>query len=364
MEKGTVTDWIRFQTGLANGPYPVGRYGDVEAEYHSLAEGPALVDRACRGLIEVKGRDRAAWLHNLTTNEVKNLPPGEGNHAYALNVKGRILFELNLIIRTDSIWLDLDRDALPQAMSHLDRYIITEDVSLADRSDAFVRMGMSGERVKAVLHEWGAGHAAAMPWCGAVDAAWNDSSFVIMRTDFAGPFGVELFVSAPQAVRTWERLTDRSGAARAQPAGHEAVQIRRIEAGLPWPGREIDEECLPAELGRFERSVSYTKGCYLGQEVVERMRTRDVVARRLVGLMGTADFVPQAGAPLHDQQGAPVGKVTSVCQSLLLRHPIALGFVKTASASAGTVLHGRAENGEWPAIVVDLPFVPLPETNQ
>lgn len=335
----------------------VASYGDPGAEYAALTDGLALVDRSYRGLLEVTGADRASWLHNLTTNEVKNLSSGEGNYAFCVNLRGRILFDLNVLVRPECIWLDIDRRYLPIARPHFDKYAIIEDVTVKDRSEEFVRFGLVGDAVKPWLAELGAPQAAAMPWLATADVERPAGPMTVLRHDFCGPFSVELFVPSSQAVAFWQDLLDESNARRAVPVGDDAVQIRRIEAGLPWSRQDITDEYLPAETGQFDRGVSFRKGCYLGQEVVERMRSRGALARRLVGLTLEGDDVPTPPVPLTDDAGRTVGTLTSACRSLTVGSVIALGYVKTDAASTGASLRALYGDREINAVVTDLPFV-------
>lgn len=336
----------------------VGCYGDLDVEYRALTDGPALVDRSYRGLLEVRGADRAAWLHNLITNDVKDLSPGEGQYAFALNLQGRILFDANICVREDSIWIDLDRRILHLARVHLEKYVVTEDVAVSDRSDDFVRFALVGNAAKAVLADMGVRHATTMPWLGTAMMTWDGCAIPLIRHDFCGPVAVELLVPAAHAVAVWRRLSDASRPGRAVPAGEDAVQIRRIEAGLPWPFREITDEYLPAETKQLERAVSFTKGCYLGQEVVERMRSRGVVARQLVGVELEGSLVPPMGAKFKADDDEPVGQVTSACNSVAVGGVIGLGYVKTAHAAVGTCLTVSWEDRSARATVAELPFTP------
>lgn len=364
----------------------------LQSDYQTLLVGPALVDRSYRALLEIGGADRAVWLHNLTTNQVKNLGRGEGNYAFVLNNQGRILFDVNVLVRIDSIWLDLDRCFLETARNHFTKYCITEDVTVVDRSAEFTRFGLVGRQAPSLLTELGVSNAAAMAQLNHVTIGWpianpsrergqpvnpnrdreeSDQSrrreptvIPIIRHDFCGPFAVEWFVPADRASEFRSTLIDRY---RAVPVGDDAVQVRRIEAGIPWPGREITDEYLPAETRQLERAVNYQKGCYLGQEVVERMRSRGVVARQLVGLRldgpialplplgeGRGEGRPQ----VFDPDGKPTGLVTSACHSPALNAPIALAYVKTLSSAVGTNLNITWDGCTAKGVVVELPFIP------
>lgn len=361
--------WDKFVDGLLaertpaatqGGRCVVARYGRIEAEYDALRSGPAVVDRSYRGLLEATGKDRVAWLHNLTTNQVKTLGRDEGNHAFALNVQGRILFDMNVIVQAESVWIDMDRGFLPVARRHFEKYIIMEDVRIADRSDECVRLAFSGNGGERLLAELGAPHAPAMPSLAVTHVTWRDNEIVMLRHDFCGPFGVELFIPAGLAAAFWREMTDETRSRTATPVGDDAVQVRRIEAGIPWPRREIADEYLPAETRELERAVSFQKGCYLGQEVVERMRSRQAVARFLCGLKVEGDVVPAEGAEVRGVDGKRVGEVTSACHSIGLNRVIALGYVKTSSASPGTKVEIVRGDSITSAVVVQLPFVGSP----
>ena len=333
----------------------VGRYGTLESEYRLLGEGPALVDRSYRGLLEITGSDRASWLHNLTTNQVKALGSGEGNHAFALNAQGRIVFDLNVLIRDESIWVDVDRRFLDPANTHFDRYIITEDVAVSDRSDEFVRLGLVGQRSTELLTELGAPRADNLPVLGLAEVSWGEAPMLLFRNDFCGLFGVEMVVPTARAVELWNWLMAAARPASATPVGDDAVQIRRIESGLPWALREITDRYLPAETGQLERAVSSNKGCYLGQEVVERMRSRGALARRLVGLSIKGDSIPPVETPLVDEVGGAVGTLTSSCYSPARGGVIGLGYVKTAHGAPGSAIRASWEGQSVDAVVMELP---------
>ena len=328
----------------------------LEAGYRALETGPALIDRSYRALLEVTGRDRASWLHNLTSNQVKTLGRGEGNYAFALNVQGRILFDLNVLVQAESLWVDLDGRFLAAALKHLNRYIITEDVALKDRSAEFVRLGLAGRDALAILERMGVPHASAMPALGIAESRFGAISLPLIRHDFCGPFAVELFVPSEHAAEVQQGLIRGTVAPPAVPVGEETVQVRRIEAGIPWPGHEITDDVLPAETRQLERAVSYQKGCYLGQEVVERMRSRAVVARQLVGVRIAGPRVPRPGAQLLGEGDKSVGHLTSSCHSMALNGPIALGYVKTASSVVGAELRVVSDDEAFTAVVVELPF--------
>lgn len=330
---------------------------DRGSEYRLVVEGPALVDRGERALFEIGGRDRASWLHNLTTNQVKTLGVGEGNYAFVLNAQGRILFDLNLFVRAESIWIDLDRPFVETAQKHFSKYTITENVTLIDRTDEFSRLGLIGRRSGELLTSLGVGNAAAMASLAQASFSWRNAQIGLIRHDFCGPMGFELFVPVTAIGDFRTALSQGELGQPVARASPDVVETMRIEAGIPWLGREITEEYLPAETRQLERAVSYQKGCYLGQEVVERMRSRNVVARQLVGLRLSGEAAFSAGAPIKTAAGEAMGHLTSVGCSPSLGATIALGYVRTACASPGTTLYLLSDDRPCEAVVTKLPFV-------
>jgi len=337
---------------------PEAGFATLTAEYRTVAAGLAIVDRSCRWLLEVEGADRVEWLHNLTSNQVKMLSPGEGNYAFVLNVQGRILFDINLFIRPDSIWIDLDRRFVETAKKHFSKYTITERVTLADRTAEFSRLGLIGGRSDKLLVSLGVGNATAMASLAQAVFPWRDTHIGLIRHDFCGPLGFELFVPSAFSGDFKTALLEGEFGQSIALVSAETVEVLRVEAGIPWPGHEITDEYLPAETRQLDRAVNYQKGCYLGQEVVERMRSRAVVARQLVGLRLDAPFSSQGEGrgeerpQVLDPEGKPIGQVTSSCHSPMLGCPIALAYVKTALSSPGS----RLTVSDIPATVVDLPF--------
>lgn len=323
-------------------------------------EGASFFNRSDRVLFEIEGKDRAAWLHNLTTNQVKTLQPGEGNYAFVLNVQGRILFDLNLLVRANSIWIDLDRRFVEAAKKHFSKYTITEDVKLTDRTAEFSRIALIGRASGALLGSIGVGNAKAMASLAQTAFRWRDAEIALFRSDFCGPMAFELIVPTVFHGEFLGFLREGGLGQRIDEAPPDLVETLRIEWGIPSPGREITDEYLPAETRQLERAVSHQKGCYLGQEVVERMRSRHVVARQLVGLTLTTDQPPACPTPIRTPSGETVGLMTSACRSERLGSVVALGYVKTAQAEPGRRLLVGDVSNPLEVVVKPLPFAENP----
>jgi folate-binding protein YgfZ len=305
----------------------------------------ALVERA---LVELTGGDRVRWLQGQVSNDVASLATGEGCYATVLTVKGRIVADVHVLAREDRLWLETDaafRDALWQ---RLDRYIVADDVALADASDRFACLALEGARAPEVVAALGV--EAPAPEC-AVDAKVVGRDVVVWAFGFTNEPGFQLLV-APDDVDAVRAALLEAGASRGLVEADAAtLETLRVESGVPALGRELDEEVFPAE-ARLGHAVSTTKGCYTGQEIVERIRSRGAVNYLLVGLRFEGD-PPPPGTELRDAAGKRVGEVTSVARSPEAG-AVGMGYLRRELEAEGTeVVAGGAA-----ARVAALPFVP------
>ena len=305
-----------------------------------------------RGLVVVEGADRVRWLNGMLTNDVAKLAAGRersGCYALLLTRIGRIVADVHVLLREAAFWLETEQQAVAPLLATLGKYIIADDVRLSEATPSWERFALEGPAASAIF-AIAAGEAPGL----APDAA---DRFEIASTPvLAGAWGVsgedalQLFVPAGGGAAVAEALR-RAGAGRGLlEAGEEALEILRIEAGIPRQGRELSEAVLPAEVG-LARAISTTKGCYTGQEIVARMATRGGASHALVGLALAGGTAPAAGAVVSALADR-VGEVTSAALSASAG-AIALAFVRRAHAEPGTVL--RVEGGA--ARVAALPFV-------
>lgn len=300
------------------------RFAAVDLECAAARESAAVIDRSHRGLLVARGDDRKSWLNNLVTNVVSTLGDNEGNYAFATDVKGRTQFDLNVLSLPHELWLDIDLMTVEAAKSHLERYLITEIVELHIASEDFARIGCAGPRADRAAKTLGVSNFSPMAALSSVTI--DESGARLVRHDFLGLPGFELIVPASQAADWWQRMVTDCGAT---PIGVYAAEALRIEAGIPAWGFDIDESVIPPETGQFERGINHNKGCYLGQEIIERMRSFGSLGKRLVRL--TLDSGEGLTTPIRiERNGSHVGRLTS-----LVRHPpgdswIGLGYLRTS----------------------------------
>jgi len=318
-------------------------------------ESAAIFPLADRALLAVSGGDGARFLQGQLTNDVAALDPAgprSGCYALVLTPQGRIVADLHVLARPGEYWLETAATRAAAAAARLEKYVIAADVRIADRSDGWARFAIEGPRARELV-------AAAAP--GAPPGLLPDAcaplriagvEALVAAFGWSGEDALQLFVPVAAAAAAAGALRDAGARVEAEWGDSAALEVLRIEAGIPRAGAELGEEVLPAEARLVERAVSFTKGCYTGQEVVARMHSRARVGHLLVGvaLAGGAPLPAPGAALLH--AGAKVGELTSVTRSPAAG-AIALGFVRAADAEPGTGLD--YEGGQ--ARIVALPFV-------
>jgi folate-binding protein YgfZ len=346
-------------------------FGDPVNEYERARTGCVVFDQSHRGKLELTGPEAARFLHNLTTQDVLNLPPGEGREVFALTAKARVvayglIFHQQTPRGESAYWLNLPPGTAEAALKHLDRYRISEQVEFQDRTHDFAQLHVTGPTAAAVLESMA---GATLPQLKDMKnlqyLLLPLTPFAICRHDLLGLPGFDLFsptAALPEEV--WEQLTpagatwpealwNRLMEAGAAPAGREAFEVMRIEAGTPAFGLDIDENTFAPEVGRAAQAISYTKGCYLGQEPVVMARDRGQVNRALLGLRMNGDPAPHGSLVYRD--GKEIGRVTSSVQSPRLG-PIALAYIRRGSQEPGTAVEVEVEGTRRPAVVSVLPF--------
>jgi len=332
-------------------------YGDSGAEYRLARERAVLFDLSHRGKVEVTGSDAGTFLHNLCSNDIKDLAVGAGCEAFFLTVQARVVGHALISHRLladgrHAFWLDLVPGLAEKLLKHLDRYLISEQVEFTDQTRAFAQFHLAGPEAKAILEQALSDKLPDLAELHHVEKTWGaGATSTIRRHDPLGLPGYDILCPAGQAEGVWRALT----AAGARPAGLQAYEVLRIEGGTPVYGVDIDETNLAPEVGRTDQAISYAKGCYLGQEPVVRIRDLGHVNRTLLGLKVASSKPVPCGARLF-RDGKEVGQVTSSAVSPGLGTAIALAYVRRGSQQPGTPLEVETEGNRWTAEVVSLPF--------
>ncbi|HWM89921.1 MAG TPA: glycine cleavage T C-terminal barrel domain-containing protein [Thermoanaerobaculia bacterium] len=300
----------------------------IEEEYRALREGAGITELSWRGGLELLGPDRLRFLHNYVTCDVKGLAPGMGAYGFFTSPQGRILSDAVLLAQEDRLWVEVDEDQKEPVAAHLRKYILADRVEVRTLDD-----------MRPVLVLGPGAEAVLGTDLSSLDAPWrharitvHGTEVVVQRRGLSGVPAWTLWVSASEAVLLAKRLV----AEGARPVGFEALEVLRAEAGIPRFGQDFGPDNFPQETG-IEEAVSYTKGCYLGQEVVARIHYRGGVQNVLRGLVFDEGEPRQGAALIHD--GREAGRATTVVRSLALNQIVGLG-----------ILHRRVEPGTRVAV--------------
>jgi folate-binding protein YgfZ len=289
----------------------------------------AWLDRA---QVEIGGKDRARLLHGLCTNDIKGLKPGEGCEVFLTDAQGHTIGHGFVFSGPDSLWYDTVPGESERVIRNLDRYVVREDVSFADRSESSKELVVWGpganEKVRDAL-----GGEPPDRELGHRDQDFSGDRVSVRRTSYCGPGSFQLSGSHVVLEVVAERLAKDGVLSRTE----DDVDAARIEAGTPLFGRDITEQNLPQEIDRDSMAISFTKGCYIGQETVARIDSLGHVNRLLRGLKFTGSSPPPAGAEIL-RDGKLIARTTSSCFSPRLQAPLCLAYVRRGHHSPGTRL--------------------------
>ncbi len=326
-------------------------YGAVAAEHRALRESAGLVDRTPLGRAIATGRDRAAFLQGMLTNDVKGLAAGQGCAAAFLDAHGKVMSLLSVYALADRLWIEAPAGTTDTLLQLLDKYLISEKAYFEPADDAFVVLAVQGPAAPALIEKLAGQPVPAAPYAH-VEAELGGVPARLINRPEGTPPGVHCWTAPEHGAALWRALAE----AGAVPAGHTALDVLRVEAGVPWYGVDVDDTVImPETQSRLESLVHYQKGCYIGQEVVARVKYRGHVNRALSGLVIEGDRVPATGARVVADD-KDVGRITSAVRSLALGVPIALGYVRREHFAPGTPVTVQDGEATLPARVAALPF--------
>jgi tRNA-modifying protein YgfZ len=289
--------------------------------YEALRTSAAWLDFSGRGKIKVTGEDRARLLHAMTTNHIQQLTPGQGCYAFFLSAQGRILADVNVFCRPDHFLLDTEPETREKVYQHLDKFIIADDATLEDLTATLGTIGLEGPQSHEILQAIGA-PVPAEPYA---NTDWGTR--LIARLSYVGGPGYSIFVPSTELPDLIQQLESAGASA----ADHEAFNIVRLENGKARYGQDLSERYLAQEANQ-PQALHFNKGCYLGQEIVERVRSRGQVHRILMPVQLELTEPPAPGTKLQ-VDGKDAAEVTSAAFSPALNKVVALAYVRTEYAS-------------------------------
>jgi folate-binding protein YgfZ len=310
---------------------------DWLAEYRAARESVALIDKNYRAYLRFVGPDRVRFLNAVLTNNIKDLKTGSGVVSLFLNPQGRVQAEIETYATEETLFcvsFAMIRDALVQA---LDKYIIMDDVTLADETELYGAVGLEGPRAVELVKSLTSIDLAGLRDLEFREVAIAGISCGLTKRSPNGCASGEFLALRSDLPQLWELLREEVVKIGGRTIGYQALNALRLEQGIPWFGYDFGEKQIPHEAGLQDSHISYTKGCYTGQEIVERVRSRGQVNRVRVLLKFSGEEVPASGASLL-ADSKEVGYVTRAAYSPMLQAPIGMGYVRRESSATGSEL--------------------------
>ena len=337
-------------------------YGDVAREYKFARESVGLLDKNYRAVIAFTGKDRVRYLNAMLTNNIRDLAPGHGNISLLLSPQGRIMAEVETLALEDRLLVVSYAVIRQRLLETFDKFIIMDDVTLEDLTDRTATLALEGPKTSAIVRDL---CNLDLDSLGELDH--TDAIAKIAKENGAGipcrvvkysrgeiP-GADFIVDREHLHALWTSLLEAAQRLDGGPVGNAALNILRLEAGIPWYGVDFDENQIPHQAALEKTHINFSKGCYTGQEIVERVRSRGHIQRQRVMLRFAGDAVPNPGEPLFASNAegkTEVGFVTSAAKSPATGAVIGMGYVRHEHSVPGAKLtwkNGEAEVFELPA---------------
>ena len=320
---------------------------DLRHQHAALTQGVGVVAMGPRTCVEIRGADRARLLHGFCTQDIKRLVPGQGAEAFLTNTQGKTIGFIWVFCDRDALWLNTEPGLGGELIRHLDKYVIREDVQFVDRSDTYGSWVVSGPRSVDFLQRMlGADVTLPGSLYESTHVPWKELTLAIRRVDYAG--SPTFLCEFPEPAR--EALAAAILASGVEVCSVEALEIARVEAGVPRFGIDLTADNLPQEIDRNAKAINFTKGCYLGQETVARIDALGHVNRLLRAVQFAGPAIPQVGCELR-KDAKVVGRVTSAVWSWRLNAPLALAYLRRELAVPGT----PCDSDAGPAQVIPFP---------
>ena len=335
-------------------------YGhSFDAEYEAVrgAGGAGLLDFSPRGRILLGGSEAVMFLNGLITNDVKALAENAWMTAAFPNAQGRLLAFARVLRRAEGFLIDTESATRERVFKALERFTLAGDFRVEDVTEQTATLSAQGARAAELVGAVLGIEAAQLEHGRVIEARLGEATIDVIRATHTGEDGFDLFVGAERAAELWDALVRAGGV----PIGEDALEVLRVEAGLPRYGADVDETNVVLEAG-IDEAVSFTKGCYVGQEIIARIHWRGHVAKKLSGLvLGAGGEAVSRGAKLKTADGAKdAGRVTSVARSPRLGQTIALGYVRYDYLAPGTkLIVAAADEGAGVACEATVAALPL-----
>lgn len=332
-------------------------FTDWRSEYAFARKSVALADKNYRAYLAFTGPDRVRYLNAILTNNIKDLSAGQGNVSLLLNPQGHILAEIEAYALADSLFCVSYAMIRARLIEVIEKFIIMDDVILADQTDRFATLALEGPSAAKVVREVSRVDIATLAELSFCDGSVDAVPCRIVKRSPGGVAGAEFITERDKVIQLWQILVEAVRKHSGGPMGYKALSALRLEMGVPWFGYDFGEKQIPHEAGLQTSHISYTKGCYTGQEIVERVRSRGHANRVRVGLKFSP---PESSAETQQEAmalfagGKEIGFVTRTGFSPFIEAPIGMGYVRRENSAPGNILGC----GDRKAEVIPLPVLP------
>ncbi|MGH9699025.1 MAG: YgfZ/GcvT domain-containing protein [Candidatus Acidiferrales bacterium] len=320
-------------------------FAGFDGEYRAAREACALFDTSWHATFSLTGHDRVRYLNAVVSNDVKTLEEGRGVPALLLNPQGRILAELEIYARAERLLLRTHAAVRERTRETLEKYIIMDDAELTDATDETASMGIEGPRAAEIILETSGVKLEDLPEMSVRDVKVENIACQVVRHSGLGMPGAEWIAPRAQIAALWKIIRGRVEAKGGRTAGMAALESLRLEAGIPFFPADFNDTVIPHEAGVEATHISFSKGCYTGQEIVERVRSRGHVNRRRVKLQFSTREAP-AFATRLTAAGQEVGMVTSAAFSPQAGVAIGMGYVRREHGAPGSSLQFAGGSAE------------------
>jgi folate-binding protein YgfZ len=312
-------------------------FGDAAAEYRSARDTVALIDKNYRAYLSFAGPDRVRYLNAILTNNIKDLAAGHGIVSLLLNPQGHILAEIETYAVADRLLCVSYAMIRERLIEVLEKFIIMDDVTQVDETPRYGTLALEGPKAAALVKEVSGADLAKYQELSTRGGKVGSIPCFITKRSPGGVPGAEFLAESQKLPELWQVLLDAVRWHEGAPMGYAALSAARLAQGVPWFGYDFGEKQIPHEAGLQDSHISYTKGCYTGQEIVERVRSRGQVNRQRVQLSFSGDIVPAADAILI-LDSKEVGHVTRAARIWDPTRVIGMGYVRKEASASGTVL--------------------------
>lgn len=321
------------------------RFAGLDAEYRAARESAAIFDTNWNAIWTVGGRDRIQYLHNITSNDIKSLAEGRGTLALLLNPQGHILADLEIYALTEKLLLRSHAAQRERTLATLKKYIIGSKVEIDDVTERMGSFAVEGPCATDVVRQICGAEINGMAEMSIQEADIDGNSCWLVRRSHFGATGAEILASRENLAAPWRKALAVVRGLGGAPIGMTALNALRLEARVPWFPMDFNDAMIPHEAVLENTHISFNKGCYTGQEIVERVRSRGQVNRKRVALKFSTSDPPAAGTKLRSG-GAEIGFVTSAAYSPSAKAVIGMGYVRREQFAPGSIVEydgGTAE---------------------